>query len=479
MKHFKLFILLFIFSNVVTNGQEINLNTYGCGTVTTSEEVSAIYSTINLPPLRKTAGTDTVPITVHIVGDNDGGGYYRLDVLFRVLCTLNDKYKPVGFYFYVNWPIRYINNSSYYQHDISTGIAMMRANNVSNTVNVYFVKDPNGTCGYYTPSGLAIAINTGCAGINSTTLTHEIGHFFGLPHTFFGWEDDNTPLNPEKVTRGSGKNCDFAGDGFCDTDADYLSDRWSCPYKGTKTDVNGERYHPDSSLYMSYAADACMKRFSNQQISWMQGTLASDKYSGLRQGEHVSYAELGTPELLYPTDSIHTNLPYLIWNKVQGAEYYYVRITNTGTPTVILETTTADTVLKLDFSMVENRSYSARISALSSVNVCRNESLNKDYIYTASLTDLTLQSFSNVAPGIRLFPNPANDNLSVYIDFIKDGLYELAITDINGRVVMRQDIQHSKNTLSTISTAHLDNGLYFIRIIGGGTKITQKLLIAH
>jgi Pregnancy-associated plasma protein-A. len=452
----------------------------GCGTTTTPEEMKAIYNRAPLPPLRRTAGVpDSIPLTIHIVGKTDGSGYYQLETLFRMLCRLNEKFVDAGLHFYVQWPLRYINNSSYYEHTFTVGANMMRLNNVANTVNVYFVNDPEGTCGYYSPSGQALAIKKSCAGINSTTLTHELGHYFGLPHTFFGWEDGETPLNPEKVTRGTGRNCETAGDGFCDTDADYLADRWSCPYTGTKLDVNGERYHPDSSLYMSYATDACMKRFSAQQISWMRGTLETGRLKNLLNSDAPTYAELGVPNMLYPADTVHTNFRYLVWNNLPGAEAYHIRITRSVATTTLFETVTSDTLVALPFNMEDGESYNVKMWAMSGVNVCRNTLLNKNFVFTNNNTDITLQDFATAAPGIKIYPNPANTEVNVFIDFVPDGNYQLVITDIRGKKVYQQSIAHKNNTATLINTRALPNGLYFIQVIGGGMHVKQKLLVVH
>ena len=67
---------------------------------------------------------------------------------------------------------------------------------------------------------------------NTSTLAHEMGHCFGLYHTFegqFGAE------NPART--GSCANCDTKGDYLCDTEADRntseTSISTSCLYTGT------------------------------------------------------------------------------------------------------------------------------------------------------------------------------------------------------------------------------------------------------
>src|SRR5690606_23777949 len=157
----------------------------------------------------------------------------------------------------------------------------------------------------------------------STTLGHELGHFFGLPHTFQGWENGNIPYDPELVTRGPGANCSFTGDYFCDTEADYLSIRWACPYTGNKRDPNGDDYQPDSSLYMSYALAPCRSRFSSQQTGFMQYNLQNrTAFQDIVPGKPTGKYMLDSVNLILPFDTMHVNQKKIRWNKVSGADYY-------------------------------------------------------------------------------------------------------------------------------------------------------------
>lgn len=110
-------------------------------------------------------------------------------------------------------------------------------------------------CGFASLGGVAsngyIYLKKGCT---PGTLVHEMGHYFGLPHTFEG--------NGDELVNGS--NCETAGDGLCDTPADpydpndeeavYLD---GCEFIYLGLDDNGEFYQPDVGNIMSYYGCDC------------------------------------------------------------------------------------------------------------------------------------------------------------------------------------------------------------------------------
>lgn len=140
-------------------------------------------------------------------------------------------------------------------------------------INLYlvewFVEDGITHCGFCNGSvGSAfsggIVIKKGC--FSGDVLTHEMGHFFSLGHTFEGNGIENV----------DGSNCQTAGDGLCDTpadpfvDGDPMSDyiNGNCEFINTKQDANGEYYTPDVGNIMSYY-DCAKCGFTWEQLNKM------------------------------------------------------------------------------------------------------------------------------------------------------------------------------------------------------------------
>lgn len=446
-------------------------NTGGCGTITPQSELEKIYDFVQHNPAAyaKTAAgaVDSVPLSIHIVGNDGGSGYYQLSDLFPLICQLNVRYTPLNFHFYIKWPIEYINSTQYYVHDFNSGQSMMAQHNVPNAANVYFVQDPAGNCGYYSYYGDAVAIGKNCAGNNSTTLTHELGHYFSLPHTFSGWENGNTPFNPEAVRRsGPGTNCSSAGDGFCDTYADYISTRWSCPGPVNKTDVYGDPYHLDSSNYMSYSADPCQSRFSAQQISRVQYNLHNTRQS-YPGAVNPRPQAMDSARIIYPFDTLFANGKKATWQRVAGADYYYVRIAYPLAPTMALQTTlTKDTFVNITYNFDDGDVFLLDVQPVNAHDVCLGRGVAKSFTYANKYANLGLNNVSALPGALKVYPNPVGVGQELRLSFLMlpAGSYTLSLSSVTGQEVLKQTYSWTGgNSELKLSTAGLSDGVYFLR----------------
>ncbi len=231
-------------------------------------------------------------IQIHIVRMNDGtGGIPVADVRNEIANWVNPYFAGVDIAFVECNPEQYINSTTYYtlgdgseDPDVA-GDAMAAANNVANVVNVYFVDDPDGACGWARfpwdlPADYVVIAN-GCA-TNKSTLVHELGHYFSLYHTH------ETAFGSENVTRiGSNScyNCLTAGDKLCDTPADptlnaagvSITAAPACVYSSSLMDACSTpvAYTPDPTLIMSYSLKACRTLFSTEEKAKMNLTKAS------------------------------------------------------------------------------------------------------------------------------------------------------------------------------------------------------------
>jgi hypothetical protein len=74
--------------------------------------------------------------------------------------------------------------------------------------------------------------------------------------------------------------------------------------------------------------------------------------------------------------------------------------------------------------------------------------------------------------GLRVFPNPSNEVINISIN--KEVSASLTLLDVSGKVVKTQSL----NGISTsINTASLNSGVYFVTINDGTSVSTQKVVI--
>lgn len=227
------------------------------------------------------SGNNTVyvPVQFHIVSKTDGTGGESVQDVLDNLCKLNADFAFINVEFYMASPVKFIHKDLLYTNDVNSGMAsfFMTQFRVDDVVNIFvgdeIVGIPGGTTlGYYdTDLDVIYAIKDAVNAV-SFTLTHELGHFFSLPHTFSGWERQNyntvainangrTPsILPngsvvEHIVRSGGEeNCQIAGDGFCDTEPSYLFGFYGaaynrgpglCEHASAAIDPTGKLFRPD------------------------------------------------------------------------------------------------------------------------------------------------------------------------------------------------------------------------------------------
>ncbi|GAB2598999.1 hypothetical protein GCM10027190_53740 [Spirosoma areae] len=243
-----------------------------------------------------------VPIRPHIIRRSDGTGGFELSSLNEVMAATNRYFLLNGSgiqYYFAGIIPNYIDNDGLYENFSEN--SPINGYNVTNALNQYYVHtivegfsgladfpadNPNST------RSIIVVDNANHVKqfLGSYTIPHELGHTWGLLHTWgYGI---GTMLTDELVTRGAGANCNSAGDFVCDTPADPYNVpginfiNQGCPqYDPTSTprDANGEPFNPSTTNIMSYYVyPGCPSDFTPGQYDRIQQGLA------LRQS-HTTY----------------------------------------------------------------------------------------------------------------------------------------------------------------------------------------------
>ncbi len=438
------------------------------------------------------------PVTIHIVGSNNGNGYYRFDQAIRAVCEMNEQYAPahIRFYLMPGDPVQYHNNSTWYTHDWSGGSDMINSilPGLEDRLNAFIVDDPAGNCGYSWQDAIVLAKS--CSASGNSTWAHEAGHHFSLPHPFYGWEGhdnyDYSQPAPDSwdnypVERTDTSNCYESGDRFCDTRPDYLNFRWPCNENGEsyelQHDPNGVPFRSDASLIMGYTYDACASRFTPEQIEAMRTNLYTEHASYLTTFEPgAEIADDAAVELVSPIDSqvVQYNNFTVVWNPVANASLYHVQVGMTPNFSIVLYNGTISnaTSVAITKGIPNNRILYWRVRAYSNWDLCQPDNyvqtgVFKTHNYTAT-NELEQSLFADLAP------NPVAGGLPAQLVINTDNNMEaeLTVTDASGRMCQRQMLRLStgENRVE-IPTETLQAGLYVITLQNEKGALIKRLAV--
>lgn len=466
-----------------------------CGTPSfVSESLEAWRANRPHAQLRSVQDTLYMKLKVHLVGTDEGTGYYPLSSLFASFCKLNEDMVQAGIQLEMDPEINYIPKSVFNDHSRIRGRQMMSFHNVDNMVNCYIVANPAGACGYYSPDGDAIALSKNCLGKFNTTWAHEIGHYFSLPHTFNGWEGieyeygniapNRVGQNNVLVEKTDNSNCAIAGDKFCDTPPDYLSYRWNCSGStspDTLMDPDSSAFLVDGTYLMSYSNDACANIFSDEQKDAMRFNIEFGRTNEISQNPLPGEVNFDRNEFTVYSGKDGEDLQYddvnLIWSAVPNATQYLVQITKKsffpGPPDYVIFT--QDTFLNLDY-LLEDTRYEWDVFSFNKRYTC--SSISQEYEFYA--TSVTASNNPALDRNLNVYPNPLTENDQLIIEYQAPMAIEghIEIFNLNGSKVHEQKVNWPAGG-SKIKLTHLPltSGVYIMKYHDQTGFASRKLLI--
>lgn len=246
---------------------------FKCGTVVPSNSYQLEQNFLNMRTAQAitTCLNKVLSIRVIIVTDSTRAtGVPQADI-DTSLARLNRWFKPICLSFQICdidtvYSYKYNLWHKEKEHDEFQNLYAQK--NVINWVLVQTIEDPSGALGY-APLGNSLPaaprydmVVLQKANLLDKTVPHEMGHFFGLYHTF------ETDLGNEFV---NGSNCATTGDLLCDTPADIdpAPIGPGCVWSGTNRDANNDYYTPILGNIMSYHPDSCPGSFTVDQYNRM------------------------------------------------------------------------------------------------------------------------------------------------------------------------------------------------------------------
>ncbi len=449
-------------------------------------------------PLRSSVSWN-IPVQVFITLGPDGQKAVEVNNMLNAFCKLNTDFDKTGIQFYIK-RITYLDRPDYYDHtNAGAAVSMISAYRQEGAVNVFFVNTAveQGICGYNVVDqdrhSIGMTLAGSCTNSYNSNWAHEMGHYFSLPHTFNGWEGyihdyrEPAPLfvNNVPVELADGSNCDEAGDGFCDTPADYLNGRWFCAEDGASSfpqiDPNGANFRSDGTMIMSYAQDGCSNRFSDRQISAMQNYLLSQRkdhlvnppeFSAIRSRDiTATYPAMG--DQISPADRIRFE-----WNRIDGALGYVLEVSMLPTFAVL---ETQEFVFTANHSVAglrTNRTYYWRVRAFNGRYTCPVYS----EVMSFKLSGTTTASRQPVElADLSIGPNPLTTGQTLNIQLVTTSAntWDLSLFSTSGQELARErrELPAGDHNWNLAATSAFAPGLYLLRLQNPSGILTRKVVV--
>ncbi|MEO6191285.1 MAG: T9SS type A sorting domain-containing protein, partial [Saprospiraceae bacterium] len=260
------------------------------------------------------------------------------------------------------------------------------------------------------------------------------------------------------------QNCHSQADNFCDTPPDYISSRWTCNETDSSNtiqkDINGNSFRSDGSLFMSYALDNCMSRFTEEQMTSMHNNLDNRRNDLDRNVSPLSFSNFDNINI-FPSDSTIQKIKVIFfWNPIRNADKYIFQLARNKVFSVLTKNVIMNNnSIEVD-SLIPGKRYYWRVIPLNNFDFC-NEGSNHFTFTTEELTNVS----NTIDKEVIVFPNPIKrfNNINIRC---RDNNLNTHIRILNNTGVdCTNQIQVVRNTnnIELVSTA-LKGGVYFLDI---------------
>lgn len=450
-----------------------------------------------------------IPIKFHLIANSDGYKRVKEYDMLRQLCVLNEDYSSTDFQFYLkDASFSYYNSTYIFDTPRSSQLAtnqmtdLKNANN--NAINIFIVNNIGtgqggiGTVlGYYTPQYDWIVMIKKEPQAGSNTLSHELGHFFSLAHTFYGYEGNpfvpsstgwpkapyNAPVTGITENQ-DGSNCTIAADKLCDTPPDYnFGITWptgDCSYDGGAKDPNNVIVEPMENNQMSYFNGCYPYAFTTDQTNMMYGDYAKISRNYIKSSYIPNTTQVTTQAtLVWPGNNENSggNIGVVLdWNDIADAEYYLLEVSRTSNFSQLNQTYIVTESQKELPELTAGKSYFWKVTPFNEAASCVAGLTSAQWKFKAS--PLAASNIEEINAW-DVIPNPttsSNVKFAIELDKALDITAQLVST--NGQILTSKElkINTGKQVISMPET-ELANSTYFLRLISKNGMETRRVVI--
>jgi len=434
--------------------------------------------------------------------------------------------------FYMGCDISYINNTDY-NNSITTDEGfenLISDNYMQRALNIHIVQRCSPNKGRFPWKNnkfslmVSSTFNSPDTAVIQNSVTHEIGHTFGLFHTHEGRNnnDNNGDVTFKCFQEAQSRDqetgwyccpeffeltCEINGDYLCDTEAsprNLSNDCLDCNYIGTEEDLWGNVFTPQARNFMAYAPAGCRTEFTQQQIAVMYSNIISYMVFYYNYGFRPWYNRNNLS--FFGTLNAGEDIEIVSAENIIAPKSGNVFTALNGS-SIRLK---AQNSIKLQAgtSIKKGAKFSAKISEITncdflypygknlelnevsifqdSEQICSNEKVQNiiqngrkrmvDRIQTTNNQKLSYINELNAKcyQHFLITPNPTTGKFTISTDFIFNSSTFLEIYDITSTLIIKTQITESN---TEIDMSSFNPGIYFVKILTENYTETKKILI--
>ncbi|MGB4848394.1 MAG: zinc-dependent metalloprotease [Saprospiraceae bacterium] len=453
-----------------------------------------------------------IPVTFHLVASSAGSGRVKEEEVLKQVANLNTQYGDQQAIFYIDH-FNYFDNDAVYNTPASpAAVTQMRLRRDNNSLNLFITNQaesgnqtPGVVLAYYEPNEDWVVSRKDQISFVSSTVAHEFGHFFSLPHPFSGWDchpyTDTEYTNPVNVDftipcdNGSGSalielqdgsNCNSAGDHICDTPPDYnlgLLYQSNCAANTKIKDKNNQLITPITNNYMSYYTDCGTYVFTANQKTLINASFFSAQRSYIRTPFVPSTTPVTDPVVYNsPINGEFTPGPSSIvldWEDTPGANRYMILIAQNNSFTINLHKyfSTSSTVT-IDVDLPVGNTFYWKVWPYNETQTAAMYSATQNFKVGSGVGVNEIKEIN----AYSISPNPvsAHQESILTITSLKTFDAEMKISNSSGQILSTQSISiPSGISQQTINTADLVPGIYFVMLHAADGTLVERLMVSQ
>lgn len=453
-----------------------------------------------------------IPVTFHLVANAGGTGRVQEEDVLKQIANLNTQYGDQEALYYIDH-FNYFDNDAVYNTPSSpAAVTQMRLRRDNNSLNLFITNlaesgsgSPGITLAYYQPNEDWVVSRRDQISSTGSTIAHEFGHFFSLPHPFSGWDchpytttEYTNPVNVDftiacdggggstLIELQNGSNCNIAGDRICDTPPDYnlgLLYQNDCDENTVIKDKNSQVITPITNNFMSYYTDCSSYVFTPNQKTLINASFFSSQRAYIRTGVVPNTTPVTGPvTYISPINGEFSSGPsdiVLDWEDTPGANRYMILFAQNASFTINSHKYfSTSSTLTIDIDLPVNANIYWKVWPYNESQTGAMYSATQTFKVGSGVGVNEIKEIN----AYSLAPNPVSlhQESMLTITSVKTFDAEMQISNSAGQILHKESITiPSGISQQRINTSDLVPGIYIVMLHSDTGTLVERLMISE